>query len=134
MIRHILSLIPLLIFITACQTLGEHKRADTLQDTLKRYEGSIRWSSGSQLHNFLTPDESREDPVINPNSRNVKVTNYEVVQGPSMLGDDRAIQTAIIQYVLQDSQVVREITDQQDWHFDEEAETWYLSSPIPVFK
>jgi hypothetical protein len=136
LIRKILSLVALLIFTTACQTLGEHKRADTLESTLKHYEAAVRWTSGSQLYSFLPPDESRKNPVINPDSKNVRVTHYEIVQGPSILGEneDRAVQTAIIQYVLQDTQVVRELTDAQDWHYDEEAESWYLYSPIPVFK
>ncbi|MET0029277.1 MAG: asparagine synthetase [Candidatus Thiodiazotropha sp.] len=134
MIRKMSALVSLLIFVTACQTLGEHKRAETLESTLKRYEASVRWTSGSQLHNFLPPDETRNDPVINPDSKNIRVTHYEIVQGPSMLGEDRAVQTAVIQYVVQDIQVVRELTDQQDWHYDEEAESWYLYSPIPVFK
>ena len=131
-----LILLPLLIILTACQTLGEHKRADALQDVLRRYEASIRWTSGRQAQSFLPPreDGAQDGRETGQSAKNVRVTHYEVVQGPTMLGEERAVQTAIIQYVLQDTQIVRELSDQQEWRYDEEAEMWYLYSPVPVFK
>ena len=136
MTRTQLILLPLLTILTACQTLGEHKRADALEDVLRRYEASIRWTSGRQAHNFMPPQEdpTQDQREIRPASKNVRVTHYEVVQGPTMLGETRAVQTAVIQYVLQDTQIVRELSDQQEWRYDEEAEMWHLHSPVPVFK
>jgi hypothetical protein len=112
--------------------LGEHKRAEALENVLRRYEASIRWTSGQQMHNFLPPEYDRQ--TLKPISRNIRVTHYEVVQGPTMLGEDRAVQTAVIQYVFQDTQRLRELNDKQEWRYDDEAESWYLYSPIPEFK
>ncbi|MCU7920138.1 MAG: asparagine synthetase [Candidatus Thiodiazotropha sp. (ex Epidulcina cf. delphinae)] len=132
MLRVLLILLPMSVLLAACQTLGEHQRAESLEDILRRYEAAIRWSSGRQAHNFLSPELAKSE--IPPVQRDVRVTHYEVVQGPTMLGDIRAVQTVVIQYVFQDSQVVREISDQQDWRYDEEAEVWHLHSQVPAFK
>jgi hypothetical protein len=127
-------LIPIILisFLTACQTFGERKRAQSLQDTLRSYEASIRWHSGRHAAKFQDPQgnvtESRTDHA------NIRVTGYEVVQGPTMLGDLQAVQTALIQYVMQDSQVVKELMDQQVWRYNEEETTWFLNSPVPEFK
>jgi hypothetical protein len=131
-IRLPIILLPLFTLLAACQTLGEHKRAETLENVLRRYEASIRWTSGQQVHNFLPPDHKEKE--YRPKSKNIRVTHYEVVQGPTMLGEDRAIQTAVIQFVYQDTQTLREFTDKQEWRYDEEVETWYLHSPVPEFK
>jgi hypothetical protein len=124
--------IPFLIQLVACQTLGEHTRAETLESTLRSYEASIRWTSGEQAYNFLPPDH--KDKEYKPTSKNIRVTHYEVVQGPTMLGEDKAIQTVVIQYVLQDSQVLKELIDKQQWGYDDEEEVWHLYSPVADFK
>jgi hypothetical protein len=48
--------------------------------------------------------------------------------------ETKAIQTVVIQFVFQESQIVREIVDQQTWEYDPEAERWYLLSPLPKFE
>lgn len=128
----LLITVMLLSLLTACQTLGEHKRAQTLQETLRGYEATIRWSSGQHAAKFQAPESATAE--IRPANTNIRVTSYEVVQGPTMLGEKRAVQTAVIQYVLRDSQVVKELADQQVWLYDEAQEKWFLNSRVPEFK
>jgi hypothetical protein len=128
----LLIFISLISLLSACQTLGERKRAQSLQDTLRSYEASIRWYSGRQAAKFQDPQSTVTD--AHSDHANIRVTGYDVVQGPTMLGDLRAVQTALIQYVLRDSQVVKELTDQQVWLYDEAQEKWFLNSPVPEFK
>ena len=110
------------------------QRADSLQETLRSYEATIRWSSGQHAARFRQAQS--DTTVTQPDSKpvNIRITHYEVVQGPTMLGDKRAVQTAVIQYVLQDNQIVREITDQQEWLYDEAKEKWFLNSQVPEFR
>jgi hypothetical protein len=128
----LLIIITLVSMLSACKTLGEHKRAQSLQDTLRSYEATVRWSSGQHAVKFQAPDTATTE--ILPGRNNIRVTGYEVIQGPTMLGEKRAVQTAVIQYVLQDSQVVKELADQQVWLYDETDEKWYLNSQVPEFK
>ncbi|MEL0585724.1 MAG: asparagine synthetase [Candidatus Thiodiazotropha sp. (ex. Lucinoma kazani)] len=131
MLKRLLILLFMLSMLSACQTLGERQRAQSLQDILRSYEATMRWSSGQQAAKFKLAEHA--DTTVKPVRKDIKVTHYEVVQGPSMLGDKRAVQIAVIQYVFQDSQIVKEITDQQEWLYDEEKEIWYLNSPVPDF-
>jgi hypothetical protein len=128
----LLIIISLVGMLTACQTLSERKRAQSLQDTLRSYEATVRWSSGQQAAKFQAPDAATSE--LPPGRKSIKVTSYEVVQGPTMLGEKRAVQMAVIQYVLQESQVVKELADQQVWLYDEADEKWYLGSQVPEFK
>ncbi len=125
----------LLIFLlSGCQTLSERKQADALQEVLRNYGGVVRWGSLDQLRRFKRPEtETRSEPVPEASAQ-IRVTHYEVVQGPAMVDGDKAIQTALIQYVFVDSQVVKEVVDQQTWEYDAEQESWYLISPLPSLK
>lgn len=118
--------------LAGCKSIGEHKQADALQEVLRNYEATVRWGSMVQARAFLAPEQ--RDTAFVEAPEDMRVTHYEVVQGPAMLGKDRAVQTAIVQYVFEDSQVVRELTDSQLWIYDTAGEAWYLSSPLPVFK
>lgn len=132
MLHKSLIAVSLVCFLTACQSLAERKRAESLQETLRSYEATIRWSSGQQAGKFRDPQQDVNE--VRPGRKNIRITHYEVVQGPTMLGDKRAVQTAVIQYVLQDNQIVREINDQQVWLYDEAEEKWYLQSQVPKFE
>lgn len=131
MIYRIGSLVLLLLFVAGCQSLGERKQADALQEVLRKYEAVIRWGSLEQASHFLRP-EAASTAVLKPD-RELRVTHYEVVQGPSMVEEGKAIQTAVIQYVFVETQVVREVVDRQSWEFDPQAERWYLISALPRF-
>jgi hypothetical protein len=131
-IFQVLVVISLLSILSACQTLNERKQSDQLQSVLRNYEGVIRWGSIGQAQRFQHPDETNE--VQNRPEVAIRVTHYDVVQGPTMIDDNTAIQTALIQYVLVDTQVVREVLNQQTWKYDSEEKAWFLTSPLPVLK
>jgi hypothetical protein len=122
----------LILLFAGCQTLSERKQSDALQEVLRNYEGVIRWGSVDQARRFLRPEAVGEEhsEVLSA----TRVTHYEVVQGPALVDENKAIQTAVIQYVFVDSQVVREVVDQQTWEYDPESERWYLTSPLPRLK
>lgn len=132
MIRRAISLLVLLTLLTGCQTFGERKKSDDLLAVLRDYETAIRWSALEQASHFQQPDQVGATVATTP--KDLRVTHYEVVQGPSLVTKDTALQTAVIQYVFEDSQVVHELVDQQTWRYDGEAGRWYLASPLPTFK
>jgi hypothetical protein len=92
----------------------------------------IRWGSVEQARAFQNSVQSQGETATVP--KDLRVTQYEVVQGPTMVGTDRAVQTAIIQYVFVESQIVRELMDRQTWEYDADSERWFLASPMPVFR
>lgn len=124
--------LALVLLLTGCQTLAERKQNTRLENVLRTYEGVMRWGGIDQLGRYYRPDEA--DAMLKLPQDEMRVTHYEVVQGPTLVEENRAIQTAVIQYVFVESQVVREIVDQQTWEYAPEEERWYLVSPSPEFK
>jgi hypothetical protein len=122
----------LVLLMSGCQSLAERKQTTQLQDILRNYEGVVRWGTVDQIRRFYRAEVS--DGMLNKPSAKMRVTHYEVVQGPTVMEENRAIQTAVIQYVFVESQVVRELVDQQVWEYETEDERWYLISPSPDFK
>ncbi len=132
MITRFLIGLLVIFLLTGCQTLSERKQADALQEVLRTYGGVVRWGSFDQLRRFVRPEMAGETIAVT--SEPIRVTHYEVVQGPALVDGNKAIQTALIQYVFVDSQVVKEVVDQQTWEYDAEQESWYLISPLPSLK
>jgi hypothetical protein len=132
MVLRLFSGFLLFLLLTGCQTLSERRQSESLQEVLRKYEGVIRWGGVDQASQFLRPGAMSEAGTSS--AEETRVTHYEVIQGPSIVEENRAIQTAIIQYVFVNSQVVREILNQQTWEFDPESGNWYLISPLPTLK
>ena len=104
-----------------------------LKDTLRLYEGTVRWGSLDRIYAFLRP-EDQENVKIPPGLNNVRVMSYEAALAPVPIRENRYQHTAAIQYVLQDRQVVKTITDLQIWELDTESKKWYRVNPIPPFE
>jgi hypothetical protein len=120
------------MLLTGCQTLSERRQSEALNEVLRSYHAMIRWGSVAQARAFQNSKQTQGETAAVP--KDLRVTQYEVVQGPAMVGPNKAVQTAIIQYVFEESQVVRELMDQQTWEYDADSERWFLVSPMPVFK
>ena len=119
--------------LTGCNTLSERKQTTTLEDTLSTYAATIRWSALEKAYSYRLPDAGDPD-VIPDNLGNIRVTSYEVVQGPTMTDETTAIQSVSIDYIHRDVQVMRRLLDRQVWHYDAKKERWYLKSKVPQFK
>jgi hypothetical protein len=122
----------LMLTLVGCQSLAERKQSSRLEDVLRKYEGVIRWGTIDQASRFYRPAEM--EGMVSKPAGEMRVTHYEVVQGPTLVEDNKAIQTAVIQFVFVESQIVRELIDQQTWEYEPEEERWYLTSPAPIFK
>ncbi len=117
--------------VSGCQTLTEKRQTDVLVETLKQYEATLRWGAIQQAQSFASQDIPTYDPGRN---KDLRIIQYEVVQGPTQVSEDKALQSVMIQYVHETSQSVKELFDQQIWTYDEETEKWSLQSPFPAFK
>lgn len=135
MTRNILTALVLsvLTLVAGCQTFQHAKAKDALTGTLSSYEGTLRWGDPAQAYGFLRP-EAAEELEIPENIGNVRVTGYRVVSPPVYLSDDVVTQTAVIEFVFVDRQVVGSITDRQRWELDPEQLRWYRTNPVPAFE
>ena len=122
----------LLLLLSGCQTLPERKQAMVLEDTLRRYEASFRWGAIDQLYHFNRTEQAAQVSGAVPDD--LRIVHYEVVQGPTKVSANKALQSVRIQYLRESNQVVRELLDSQTWVYKPETKGWFIESPLPVFK
>lgn len=126
-------LLVLAAVVAGCQTLQEVKGRDKLKSTLTSYAATLRWGDPAQAFNFLRPEEA-EQVQVPEGLDNVRVTGYELASPPTYLSDHVVTQTVVIEYVFEDRQVYRTLTDRQFWEYEVEDERWYRTNPVPPFE
>jgi hypothetical protein len=128
-----LLLPALLLLLTACQTNPYGEVPKELALKVRAFEDVVRWGALQKMYLFLKRDP--DNPVELPEGLNdVRVTSYELASPINRVEEGRWVQTAVIDYVLIDRQVVRQIIDQQVWVSDDAGETWYRENPVPQFR
>ncbi len=117
-----------------CGTFEKAGRKQSLHAVLKTYEHTVRWGSVATLPQFLQKDllDSQQSVAVDPD--NVRVINYEVISPPIMRGENTVEQTARIEFLFKDRQVVHPLIDRQQWEYDEAAKNWFRSNLIPLFR
>jgi len=93
---------------------------------VRAYEAIARWGDLLKLYAFVEPGAKVELP---PTLGKVRVTHYEAGDMRE-LPDGRWAQTAVIEYVLTDQQVVRKVIDRQVWHSPDGGKSWFRN-PLP---
>ena len=123
---HFIFLLGLCVaFTSGCQSMAERKRDESLSSTLTLYGKVLRWQGPNEQGSMLA------HPEQTPKNRDITVTSYKVLSNPVKTGEDSAHQTAAIEYVHHDSQMIRRIIDQQMWEYDSENEIWLRENPPP---
>lgn len=106
-------------------------RGNLLNDTLRAYEGTVRWGNLSEAWGFLDSEVAKEAEVPKDLTQ-IKVTRYETLGNPRMQGE-LASQRVRISYIHQDRQIVKSLEDDQQWRFVE-RKGWRRVNPIPNFE
>lgn len=119
------------LILAGCQTNPYAPVPEELGMRIRVYEDIVRWGALQKIHAFRKP-QLRETIEIPENLDNVRVTHYEVNGTPVEVAPLRWRQTATIQYVLTDRQIVKTLVDEQVWGSDD-GKTWYRLNPIPAF-
>ncbi|NEV62723.1 hypothetical protein [Thiorhodococcus minor] len=120
--------------LPACGSVKKDKMAVTLQNATNGYRSALRWGYYENAYGFVDP-EKRKDRDLPANLEGIRLTGYDVVQAPIAKKDsDTAMQIVNIEYLHEDRQVVKKLTDRQVWRYDEEAKKWWLESGLPTFE
>ena len=129
--KRALPLLFALSVLAGCGTYSETKKADLLDATVSAYGVSLRWGHYESAFSVRDPEQA-ETPL--PDTKNLRLTAYEVLSPPVMLDEVTAVQMVKIEYVLEDEQRVHRLTEQQRWRYDPEQKAWWLASPLPQFR
>jgi hypothetical protein len=133
-VRLVLVLVLAGLVAAGCASIRKDQRATTLLVATKGYESALRWGYHETAFGYLPPDvrKGKEPPPV---LKSVRVTGYEVVQPSTLSGKfEEATQVVAIDYVHEDRQVVKQVTDRQLWRYDPKLDTWWLSSGLPRFE
>lgn len=133
-------LICLILVVGGCRShpFGPDVPID-LTASVKLFEDTVRWGDLENMYRFMQPDDDREIE-IQKGLDNIRVTGYETSQLRELVDDDQGVdearwaQTAVIDYVLTDQQVVRQLTDDQIWVSEDGGKTWLRTTPVPQFR
>ncbi|MBK1722403.1 hypothetical protein CKO23_09110 [Thiocystis violacea] len=120
--------------IAGCSPVKKDKMAVTLQNATNAYQSALRWGYFENAFGFVDPAK-RQDKDMPEALEDIRLTGYDVVQAPVMKEDSNtALQIVKIEYLHQDRQVVKTLTDRQLWRYDEAEKKWWLESGLPKFE
>jgi len=130
-LKTLILCVPLLL--AGCASVERDKQAIALKSAANGYETAIRWGYYETAFGYLHPD-LRKDKGLPEGLGNLRVTGYDVVQPPHIQDEETAAQIVNIEYVFEDRQVVKRLTDRQIWKWDDEQDSWWLMSGLPAFQ
>lgn len=129
--RRGLVLVFLGVFLGACMATNPYAPVPKeLALKVRVFEDVVRWGDLRKMYLFAKPGSQVTLPA---GLEKVRVNAYEA-GAMRELDPWRWEQTAEIEYVLSDTQVVKRVADRQVWVSDDEGVSWYRSNPPPVFR
>lgn len=115
-----------------CGTVKKERKENALTAALSAYGEAVRWGYHETAYGYLHPDLRAERPM--PDLTNIRVTGYDVVQPPLQPDEESANQVVRIEYVHEDEQRLRALSDRQIWRYDPDTKAWWLHSGLPGFE
>ena len=135
--RPIVLLASLLLVISACASDGaaaKNRSSNKLRErTLYDYASTIHWSDFDKSIAFLDPEWLAEHPVSKLDMeryKQVHITGYDV-RTVTFEPDGSYDQVVEIRLINVNTQVERQITDNQHWRWDPKGKHWWLTSGLP---
>lgn len=125
----LLSLIALAL-IACTSNPAEKERSETF----KQYETIIRWSQWDAAADFIAAEYQMEHPITRlelDRLRLFRVTAY-TVRSTGVFDEGMTVKQVVEIKMFNSAQAVeRTITDEQEWRYNTEIETWKLYSGLP---
>lgn len=119
--------------MAGCATIEKDKKAVALQAATHGYQSALRWGYYETAFGYLHPD-LRQGMRVPEGLKDLRLTGYDVVQPPTMQDETTATQIVNIDYLFDDRQVVKRVTDRQVWKWDGALDSWWLRSGLPSFE
>jgi hypothetical protein len=116
-----------------CAAYKDDRRQDALEAATNAYATALRWGYYETAIGYLHPDK-RKVVDVPKELVNIHVAGYDVVQPPIPAGENEVAQIVQIDYLHQDVQRMKSLSDRQKWRYDPTTKTWWLYSGLPVFK
>jgi len=123
----------LLLALSACASSPSGSASDR-DMILRGYSIAVRWSDWDQALEFIDPRVREAHPFTDFDREHYKqfeITSYQV-KSIAMAPDELSLHQRVeLKLVNRNTQVERELIDNQEWAFDPVAKTWWLTSGLP---
>lgn len=124
-------IVLLILLVAGCASVDHLTKMDKLDQTTDAYENSVRWSDWDMAGSFI---KDKMDPEIGPQLENLKqfsVTAYQVKTFVPSDDKSKVLIVADVQYFKKNGLILKTYSHRQLWEYNEEKETWYLTSGLP---
>ena len=126
-----LALVMLALAACASSPSGSANKRDLI---LSGYGTAVRWSDWDAAQDFLDPVQREEHPLTELEQERYKqfeVTSYQV-RSIAMAPDEMSLHQRVeLRLVNRNTQIERELMDNQHWVYDPVAKSWWLASGLP---
>lgn len=125
-------LLASVLALTACATGSS--ASDALEKAQYAWSGAIRWGDFAGARNLVDPEVRAAKPLSE-----LEMTRYEQVQVSSYRASGAsadhdaglAAREVRIGVINRHTMAEREVMYREQWHWDEQAGTWWLTSDLP---
>lgn len=117
--------------LTGCAT---DRRSQALTATLNAYASTVRWGDFASAEQFVDPavrEANPLTPIQRSRFRQYRVSEYDDGAGAAPTAENEVQQVVRIGIVNVNTQAERTLVDKQTWHYDPQANHWWLTSGLP---
>jgi len=108
-------------------------KGTALDETQYAYSAAIRWGDFEGAWNLVDPKVRKEHPLTDidfSRYKQVQISGYRD-QGGSMTPDGEVTRDIEIGVINRNTLAERSVRYRERWRYDEEAQTWWLTSGLP---
>ena len=108
-------------------------KGTALDETQYAYSAAIRWGDFEGAWNLVDPKVRKEHPLTDidfSRYKQVQISGYRD-QGGSMTPDGEVTRDIEIGVINRNTLAERTMRYRERWRYDEEAQTWWLTSGLP---
>jgi hypothetical protein len=116
-----------------CAAINQESETRALETTLVAYANALRWGDMQQVLPFIDPETLKQHPLTPleiQRFKQVRVGSY-IEQPVTPVGQHEVRQTVHIALINVNTQVEREIIDNQLWRYDPATKHWHNVSGLP---
>jgi hypothetical protein len=116
-----------------CATMAHESETRALQTTLVAYANAIRWGDIQQAVPFVDPETLKQHPLTPLDLQRYKQVHIgSYIEQPVIpVAPHEVRQVVKISLVNVNTQIERDIVDNQLWRYDEKSKHWHIVSGLP---
>jgi hypothetical protein len=129
----LIFIFTLVLMLAACNGVGTRKKADGLITAIDEYVAALRWGRFDRAKEYHLDKDGKQPEIDSSQLEYIRVTGHTVKKKTVNEAIDEATVQMEMQYYHNEYGTLKKIIINQQWWFQEEAKSWFLSSDFPKF-